>query len=87
MYFIDSPRLFASPHQLILVYLYDTRFFMNQLIRKNITKDKVKREVNNIIKSLKEVKDFESGEKKPKSFDGFLKTLGSKPFPSPHQPA
>ena len=40
-----------------------------------ITKYKARKEVNKIVKSLKEVKDFESGKKTPKSFDNFLKTL------------
>jgi phosphopantetheine adenylyltransferase len=38
-------------------------------------KYKANGEANRIIKSLKEVKDFESGKKHPKSFDDFLKEL------------
>jgi phosphopantetheine adenylyltransferase len=40
-----------------------------------ITKFKAKKEANQIIRGLKEVKDFESGKKQPKSFDDFLKEL------------
>jgi phosphopantetheine adenylyltransferase len=39
------------------------------------TKYRAKKEANNIVKSLKEVKDFESGKKQPKSFEDFLKEL------------
>lgn len=40
-----------------------------------IIKYKARKEAKKIVKSLKEVKDFESGKKTPKSFDDFLKTL------------
>ena len=40
-----------------------------------VTKYKAKKVAKNIINSLKEVKDFESGKKTPKSFDDFLKTF------------
>ena len=47
----------------------------NSPVKVLITKYKVRKEANKIVKSLKEVKDFESGKKTPKSFDNFLKTL------------
>lgn len=40
-----------------------------------ITKFKAQQEAKRIIKSLKEVKDFESGKKQPKSFDDFLSEI------------
>jgi hypothetical protein len=40
-----------------------------------VTKYKARKEAKKTIKGLKEVKDFESGKKTPKSFDDFLKTL------------
>ena len=40
-----------------------------------VTKYNATREAKRIIKSLKEVKDFESGKKQPKSFDNFLDEL------------
>ena len=40
-----------------------------------ITKFKARTEAKTIVKSLKEVKDFESGKKQPKSFEDFLKEL------------
>ena len=48
---------------------------VNLNIKNFITKYKAKSEAKRVIKSLKEVKDFESGKKKPKSFDDFLKSL------------
>lgn len=48
---------------------------LNLDARTFITKHKAKAEAKRIIKSLKEVKDFESGKKQPKSFDEFLKDL------------
>ncbi len=47
----------------------------NSPVKILITKYKARKEANKIVKSLKEVKDFESGKKTPKSFDNFLKTL------------
>ena len=40
-----------------------------------ITKFKARKEAKRIVKSLCEVKDFESGKKQPKSFDNFLREL------------
>ena len=40
-----------------------------------VTKYKARKEAKRIVKSLCEVKDFESGKKQPKSFDEFLSEL------------
>jgi hypothetical protein len=45
------------------------------VIGSTFLKDKVEKEAKRIMKSLKEVEDFESGKKRPKSFDDFLKEL------------
>jgi hypothetical protein len=40
-----------------------------------VTKYKARKAAKRITKSLKEVRDFESGKKTPKSFDDFLNEL------------
>jgi hypothetical protein len=45
------------------------------LFNKMIVKFKAKRQVKKVVRSLNEVKKIESGRKKAKSFDDFLKEL------------
>jgi hypothetical protein len=45
------------------------------LLKVLLSKYKARKEAGRIIKSLKEVKDFEAGKKTPKSFEEFLNEI------------